>query len=64
MPRVAAIFVNDTYDEHGDGEFEGSALARIEITRTFSGDVVDYDLTFASLGWPADTPQIRPGVDR
>ena len=39
MPRVAATFVNDTYDEHGDGEFEGSALARIDITRTFSGDV-------------------------
>jgi len=39
MPRVAATFVNDTYDEHGDGEFEGSALARIDLTRTFSGDV-------------------------
>lgn len=39
MPRVAANFVNDTYDEHEDGEFEGSALARIDITRTFSGDV-------------------------
>ena len=39
MPRVAAIFVNDTYDESGEGEFEGSALARIHITRTFSGDV-------------------------
>ena len=39
MPRIAAIFVNDTYDESGDGEFEGSALARIHITRTFSGEV-------------------------
>ena len=39
MPRVAAIFVNTTYDERDDGEFEGSALARIHITRTFSGDV-------------------------
>jgi hypothetical protein len=39
MPRVAAIFVNDTYDERDDGEFEGSALARVDITRTFSGDV-------------------------
>ena len=39
MPRVAAIFVNTTYDERDDGEFEGSALAWIHITRTFGGDV-------------------------
>ena len=39
MPRAAAIFVNDTYDERADGEFEGSALGRIHITRAFSGDV-------------------------
>ena len=39
MPRVAATFVNDTYDEQSGGEFEGSALARIDITRTFTGDV-------------------------
>jgi hypothetical protein len=39
MPRVAAIFVNDTYDERGDSEFEGSARARIDVTRTFSGDI-------------------------
>jgi hypothetical protein len=39
MPRVAATFVNDTYDERSDGEFEGSALGRIHIARTFTGDI-------------------------
>jgi hypothetical protein len=39
MPRVTATFVNDTYDEQSEGEFEGSTLARIDITRTFTGDV-------------------------
>ena len=39
MPRVVAIFVNDTYDERDDGVFEGSALGRIHIGRTFTGEI-------------------------
>jgi uncharacterized protein DUF3224 len=39
MPHVAAIFVNETYEERDEGDFEGNAFGRIHITRAFSGEV-------------------------
>lgn len=39
MPRIAAVFVNDTYDERDEGSFEGNALGRVHITRTFTGEI-------------------------
>jgi hypothetical protein len=64
MPRAAAIFVNDTYDESADGEFEGSALARIHITRTFSGEIDGYSTAALMTVRSADGSAAYVAFDR
>ena len=39
MPRAAATFVNDTYEEEPYDDRDGTVLGRIHITRTFEGDL-------------------------
>jgi hypothetical protein len=37
--NVSAPFTNDRYDEEPHGEAEGAELARVHISRTFTGDL-------------------------
>ena len=39
LPRAAATFVNDTYEEEPYDDREGTVLGRIHITRSFDGDL-------------------------
>jgi Protein of unknown function (DUF3224) len=39
MKSAEAVFTNTRYEEHPFDEHEGTALGRVEITRSFNGDL-------------------------